>query len=817
MAATTALPAPMPTPRSPTLSDFGMILPEADAARSISPGPYVERPPSPSSLLYTHSNRSAHTIRLASPPQGRHPSPRLKSPQLSARSSHSTLRKMGSFDRASRRSSPPNDNLASSPTINENLTGSPAHAWRRQDERRASNTSSSVHSDDIEALKWPGFDSYGGFDDSGVVLEEAEDEEAHDQFPVVSNHDNGHDQDQDRWFDGQSDVDDDSYTSAALSRRAEIILANAKKRLNVMEGNLRGARQSLVVSPTFNTMKMASELQHQLAAARERDRKMYAGIGPIPPRVRAYHSSPLAPASPGHSRVLSETTFSPTNFSRAIPNKRASSALGMGSGPWSPDGYGQGRFPIRESRSVEVMREPRSNGWSGEDRDLSLRSHSRGSRSPNALETLPEYEDDLDQQRSPSASIDLRSQMNDLKGRISSLKMRAQEDSLRRRSLQSLRTPSPFTSAETWYGGADAYKSGTTPVSADAGVGSKVESLVRKSLYGDRESDPSTPRLSPANASPQQHAPEHVESPGKHQRVGSNEEYPTSNYEDAAESQLDEAGEDIRARKRDETDDDFVSGQDEDADRAESSVYEDAVYEMPVAERHEDRVDAFDYENFFLHSAMGTYSAESRRSSASSADSVATTRPATAIHERQASTQSAKRISYHQRNSSVDSVSTVASFATAAEEQDDDEEANEKMDQFSQALLPPHNSMVAPGLTTNGISARPDSAINMRSKPSRSPSQTSRGSSPGSPGALASGLQTSKIFSILTEAHQAEPRLALSEEEKQLIYGLSSSFQQVTWMLQSTSGDQYERKEWRRRLDQARRILNGEVSEGQPF
>jgi hypothetical protein len=30
-----------------------------------------------------------------------------------------------------------------------------------------------------------------------------------------------------------SDDDDDPYSSAALSRRAEIILANAKKRLNV--------------------------------------------------------------------------------------------------------------------------------------------------------------------------------------------------------------------------------------------------------------------------------------------------------------------------------------------------------------------------------------------------------------------------------------------------------------------------------------------------------------------------------------------------------------------------------------------------------
>jgi hypothetical protein len=89
-----------------------------------------------------------------------------------------------------------------------------------------------------------------------------------------------------------------------------------------------------------------------------------------------------------------------------------------------------------------------------------------------------------------------------------------------------------------------------------------------------------------------------------------------------------------------------------------------------------------------------------------------------------------------------------------------------------------------------------------------------RGSS--SPGDLASGLQVSKIFSILTESSspsREEPRLALSEEEKQLIYSLAASFQQVCSNLQHTYGEQYERKAWRRRLDEARRVLNGEDTE----
>lgn len=595
-----------------------------------------------------------------------------------------------------------------------------------------------------------------------------------------------------------------------------------------MEGNLRGARQSLVVSPTFNPLKMSSELSIQLAAARDRDRRLYAGIGPIPPRIRAYHSSPLsANSSPGHSRGMSETSvpvpFSPSYASR-IPNKRASSAMGVGSGPWSPEGYGQGRFPIRESRSFEVMRDPR-NGWTHEERDHSLRSYdSRGSMSPsNTLETLPE-DDSPRLHRSASTTSDLRSQMIDLKGRISSLKQRAQEDNLRRRSLQSLRTPSPFTCAETWYTGTEAYKNGGSPVTADAGVGIKTESPVRKTLFEEEGTGVSTPKITPSASSPNkvQSSKGGVHNSEQHEPDDSI----TSYYEEAEESHL--VGDPVPDRYQisngvqdeDEMDEnEFVSVDGDDLEAAGDSVYEDAVYEMPVAERHEDRVDAFDYEHFFLHSAMGTYSSASRRSSSSSADSVATTRPATAIHAREGSVNAAKRVSMHQRNSSVDSVSTIATFATAAEEQSDsDEDENEQMDRFSQQIIPSQQPITPRPATHDGIvSPRSDSAINMR-KVNGSPgqaSQPSRGSSPG--GDLVTGLQTSKIYSILLESPSQQPRLALNEEEKQLIYSLAASFQQVCGNLQSTSGDQYERKEWRRRLDEARRVLNGEEPEGQPF
>lgn len=394
--------------------------------------------------------------------------------------------------------------------------------------------------------------------------------------------------------------------------------------------------------------------------------------------------------------------------------------------------------------------------------------------------------------------------MNDLKGRISSLRQRAQEDHMRRRSLQSLRTPSPFTSADVWYSGKDGYQAGASPVTQNAGLGIKTSSPTRKELY--EEGDSSTTTLSQREGERLLAGRERSPKGLGIQQAGVN---PPSTIDEVTEKSESAHGlEDIH-------DNDFVSVNDDDLGVGGDSIYEDAVYEMPITERHEDRVDAFDYEHFFLHSAMGTYSLEDRRSSTSTNSSIATTRPVTAMQNSEDISNAEKRISLHQRNPSIDSVSTVATFATAASHQTDDSDSNEQMDQFSQQIMS-HNQHVAaqrPSL----VSLRSDSAINMRRGNGISPTQTaiSRGSSRGSssPGDLASGLQTSKIYSILTESQRDEPRLALSEEEKQLIYNLAASFQNVCANLQNTYGEQYDRKAWRRRLDDARRVLSGEEME----
>jgi hypothetical protein len=217
-------------PRSPTLSDAGMILPVNDAShiRSVSPNPYIERPPSPPEL-YIHTNSSHVKLAFAPPQSRRRASQQAKSPPLSAQSSRSTLRTMGDSGPATKHAPILDNPLASSPTILNGLNSDSPKNWTAQDQRRCSNASSSVLSEDFE--NWPGFDSHNRFDDSALGLEE---QEKRDQFPGDVN--NSDEMETERWLSRHSsgsDESDDPYSSAALSRRAEIILANAKKRLNV--------------------------------------------------------------------------------------------------------------------------------------------------------------------------------------------------------------------------------------------------------------------------------------------------------------------------------------------------------------------------------------------------------------------------------------------------------------------------------------------------------------------------------------------------------------------------------------------------------
>ena len=202
-----------------------MILPDQQE-RSLSPNPYIQRPPSPP-VLY---NDPGHIKLRAAPHDRRRLSQQTKSPPLSAQSSRSTLRNMGDSDVAARHSPARDNALASSPTIHNGLSGgSPKDFMLAAQDGRRSSVASSLRSEDFD--NWPGFNSHEDFDDSGLGLEE---QERRDHFPGDAK--TGNEMEGERWMNQHSsgsDESDDPYSSAGLSRRAEIILANAKKRLNV--------------------------------------------------------------------------------------------------------------------------------------------------------------------------------------------------------------------------------------------------------------------------------------------------------------------------------------------------------------------------------------------------------------------------------------------------------------------------------------------------------------------------------------------------------------------------------------------------------
>jgi hypothetical protein len=79
-----------------------------------------------------------------------------------------------------------------------------------------------------------------------------------------------------------------------------------------------------------------------------------------------------------------------------------------------------------------------------------------------------------------------------------------------------------------------------------------------------------------------------------------------------------------------------------------------------------------------------------------------------------------------------------------------------------------------------------------------------------SPADLASGLQISKIFHILTETGSPADASLLSEEDRKLIYSVTAGLQGVCEELLSGRGESGERNVWRERLEGARRLLGGE-------
>ncbi|KAM0287759.1 hypothetical protein ACHAQH_000291 [Verticillium albo-atrum] len=259
---------------------------------------------------------------------------------------------------------------------------------------------------------------------------------------------------------------------------------------------------------------------------------------------------------------------------------------------------------------------------------------------------------------------DIKDQVSDLKGKISSLREQARADSLKRRSLQSLRTPSPFTHAgiDQWYAGS------IKPKRSDASlppVGRNPWNGEMESVDGER-----MPQAAPQAAQDYDAAPTQALDQDDAESVIS--EYVAAQEAVRAEEHL-QVDLDEQEEYADDVDDMQTEDGFEDAEEGtfgdwESESGESLYHDAPqTAVSHEDREDAFDYEHFFLHSAMGSFSQKrmKRRGSSgsfSSEDSVETTRgPSTSTAAQVEATL--------RRRGSGDTMSTMDSFATATEGQ----------------------------------------------------------------------------------------------------------------------------------------------------
>ena len=599
--------------------------------------------------------------------------------------------------------------------------------------------------------------------------------------------------------------------------------------------------------------------------------RIVSQLGVYPATHRQLNTPADSPVSPGHSRVFSENSISPSPRSAPFPVRSASAAaryIGKNGMDSSQRTETARERPLPSSLSKTSPPRARIDTLSENEATPDLDAD-RGS----VMSSMDESKDSGSESRGLSRSTsslqmrDLRDQMHDLKGRLSVLRDRARDDNMKRRSLQSLRTPSPFTAAEHWYTGSKNYADGD--LSEDAGVAHQTWKEGEAKGTSSDEQRPSASMNLTARKGNTLVAPEYAASDV------------TSIYEDASEgnrrsAQLDlhkgqnleeesqiPAGEYLPEDIDDDVDDDYndemVNHSELDGSESEASLYHDTLL-APLS--HEDREDAFDYEHFFLHSAMGTMSQSRHRrrdsvGSYDSDDSVETTRGPivpSGLSER-------PEVS-HRRSESTDSISTLATFATATEgrgSQNGEDEADQfgvqhimapslrsetpvtaKRSTFGspvETVLPNERQPTPedtsrPSSTTHDWTPRNGSGIHRPSVASFD-SFESTGTSRSFPLVnkpkgqksltpdIRSSQQTGSILGDLPnlidgkgegERAQSSTIHMLARDDQVLVESLVASLGKCVLGLKEAGKGEYERRTWRRRLDAARRTLEGEES-----
>ena len=659
---------------------------------------------------------------------------------------------------------------------------------------------------------------------------------------------------------------------------------------------------------TAANLKRATSVGSSYASpAASRGRFVYDAYNYKPPSKQSHRTLHAQASSPTMGRDFDQSQW--RGFSETELPERPYTALDMAEVPdmatvESPMNESEPTWPnpLRGSRSYDSLgggamrREPLySNG--SPNSNLEPLAEDDGQyyhASSHSNTSYDGQEDGLGIHRSPSRTEDLRDQMNSLKGKISSLKERAREDSLRRQSVQNLRATSPFNNAtvnapEFFYTSSPSY--GTPALDTNAGLGrsSKENSPAtpqsaqklwepKQLLTGSRnafaEQAQKTQQGNGSDAISQQPSPVQKQQssavepsqqrPSLHKKTpsgtailqASKHRYSHHQYYRVQEmpgSYLDDTtpNEPSSASESRELGSPRHAAREEDHTESGASVYEDADSEpRPPVVAHEDREDAFDYEQFFLHSAMASYGIEERpksMSSEASISSVETARgPAAALHQAgddecdadgenypPATPETPDKLreierSLHKRTLSEDSVSTLATFATADEGRDGPPDSKRssvldwpipRADNDSRPNSRPSTAIPVkrptPITSSDSSSERADSGIGLP-KRSNSSHDTRRPSTfAGSPVPTSSAMSppmsprsvvdpATKVVNALLEPGSGTP---LGLKDKALLFGLVENLRKVCHRLQDGGGSESDQVLLRRRLDAANRAL----------
>lgn len=643
-----------------------------------------------------------------------------------------------------------------------------------------------------------------------------------------------------------------------------------------MEGNLTRARSSLYITPSssMSSIHSSSPLSRSTPSP-EVELRIVAGLGVPPAKHRQVHNISVSPGgTPGHLRILSENSIPSSLYSPlyAVRTPVAASPSPVRAETEIKD-FGPAAYstpPSRGSNHYVAPLEPLS-----EDEIAPTYDSDCGGIRASTADPYSNRSGDhrvLTRSTSSMQMRDLTDKMKDLKGKISTLRDRAREDNMKRRSLQSLRTPSPFTAAEQWYTSSPAYKGigvhagiAHNPWNGEPSVTESVDGGDEKiGEYGTKQASnhrgsegPGTYRDVELDEEEDFKEQSRLVVPGRHAPLSTSEH--SDNYDTAEEQEEEGAPYDGTGEEggEDQYVDEFVDHDELDEYHSESdaSMYHDS-HALPIS--HEDREDAFDYEHFFLHSAMGTIG---RRGSSGSLesfgseDSVETTRgPEALVAVLDGDEASDDIVRGHVRNQkSVESVSTLASFATATEgrrssevpvipEDEDIEDyavkpisepipgdvstktvVTEKRSTFGKSTsteLP--ESYQSPSQSSRLSSGSLEESIGKPQRPSLS-SFSSTGTTRSFPLVNKPRNSTDRASSIISEAiklnrtsndslngKEVSPVDMLAREDQILVERLVASLGKCVLGLQESGRASSEGRMWRRRLDAARRVLEGQ-------